>query len=114
MSFDTTKRFFAFSSEILELAESLRGGFGELASTAPDHNGEEIKTLLCGLDNKDTGKLRALVLGVSAVPIILSDGRLCLGGYWADGVVEAFENGSIDGEELTSDQVKSLQPQLEI
>lgn len=114
MPFDTTYRYFAFSPAILGAAETLRDGFGELANTAPDHKGDEIKTLLCGLDNTQTGKLRAMRLGVDAIPIALSDGRMCLGGYWATGVKTAFESGTIEGEELTEAQVKALQPISEI
>ena len=108
--FDNQIRYFAFSPAVLQAATSLRDGFGEIASTAPDHKGVEVKTLLCGLDNVDTGKLRALVLGETARPITLTDGRLCLGGYWTVGAKDAFESGAIAGEELTEEQVKSLQP----
>lgn len=114
MSFDTTYRYFAFSPAILQSATALRDGFGELANTAPDHNGVEVKTLLCGLDNSDTGKLRAMQLGVDAMPITLTDGRMCLGGYWSLAVKAAFESNQIEGEELTVAQVKALQPVSEI
>jgi len=114
MSFDTTYRYFAFSPAILASATALRDGFGDLANTAPDANGVEIQTLLCGLDNSDTGKLRALTLGVTAVPLVLSDGRYCLGGYWTDVVKSAFESGQIEGEELTVEQVKALTPLSDI
>ena len=114
MPFNSTYRYFAFSPALLASATDLRDGFGDLADTAPCHDGEVIKTLLCGLDNSDTGKLRALELGVTAVPIALSDGRMCLGGYWSEAVIEAFESGAIEGEELTADQVKALQPISEL
>jgi hypothetical protein len=110
MTFDSTYRYFAFTPDVLQSATDLRDGFGELANTAPDHKGMEIKTLLCGLDNVDTGKLRAMQLGVDAVPVALTDGRMCLGGYWALPVKAAFENGDIAGNELTVEQVKELQP----
>lgn len=111
MPFSTQYRYFAFAPTLLDSAATLRDGFGDLADTAPDHNGEEIKTLLCGLDNAQTGKLRALVLGETAKPIELSDGRLCLGGYWTEAVIDAFESSAINGEELTKSQVKDLQPE---
>lgn len=113
MSFDTTYRYFAFSPALLQSAETLRSSLGDLASTAPDHRGVEVKTLLCGLDNAQTGKLRALVLGQTAIPITLSDGRFCLGGHWATGIKEAFEGGQVEGEELNAEQVKYLLPQSE-
>ena len=112
--FDNQIRYFAFSPAILQSATALRDGFGELANTAPDHKGVEIKTLLCGLDNSDTGKLRAMQLGVDAMPIALTDGRMCLGGYWSLSVKAAFESGDIAGDELTVEQVKALQPTSEI
>ena len=112
--FDDQIRYFAFSPAILASATELRDGFGALANTAPDHNGNNVQTLLCGLDNSDTGKLRAMQLGVDAVPITLTDGRMCLGGYWSLAVKAAFEDGSIEGEELTTEQVKALQPDSEI
>lgn len=108
MSFDNTYRYFAFSSTILQSANALRDKLGDLASTAPDRGGESVKTLLCGLDNSDTGKLRALILGHTAMPIHLSDGRICFGGYWAQGAVDEFLNGNIEGEEISAGQVKSL------
>ena len=114
MSFDTTYRYFAFSPVILASATALRDGFGDLANTAPDAKGVEVRTLLCGLDNSDTGKLRALTLGVTAVPLVLTDGRYCLGGFWTDAVIAAFESGEIDGDELTVEEVKSLKPITEI
>jgi len=112
--FDDQIRYFAFSPAILASATELRDEFGSLANTAPDHNGEDVQTLLCGLDNSDTGNLRAMQLGVDAAPIALTDGRMCLGGYWSLAVKEAFEDGSIEGEELTTEQVKALQPDSEI
>ena len=114
MPFNQQKRYFAFSGSVLQSATALRDGFGELANTAPDHKGEDVKTLLCGLDNSDTGKLRAAVLGVTAIPLKLSDGRYCLGGFWAESVIDAFESGQIEGEELTAEEVKALTPQSEI
>lgn len=114
MSFDTTYRYFAFSPALLTEAGTLRDSLGSLASTAPDHNGVEVKTLLCGLDNVETGKLRAIILGETAQPITLSDGRLCFGGYWSLAVKAAFESGQVSGEELTEEQVKALQPASEL
>jgi len=114
MPFNQQKRYLAFAPSVLANADALREEYGAIANTAPDHNGEDIKTLLCGLDNSDTGKLCAMVLGVTAVPIALSDGRYCLGGYWSDAIIGAFESGEIDGEELTVEEVKSLTPTSEI
>ena len=113
MHFNQQKRYFAFAASLLESADDLRTMLGKYANTAPDHNGNDVQTLLCGLDNSDTGKLRALILGVTAIPLQLTDGRLCLGGYWANDVVAAFESGGIEGEELTVSQVKSLTLQSE-
>lgn len=110
MSFDTTFKYFAFDASVLGNASSLRDDFGEFASTAPDAKGENIKTLLCGLDNAETGALRAIVLGETAQPLILTDGRYCLGGYWSDALMEEVDAGNIDCEELTEAQLKSLMP----
>ena len=114
MPFNQQKRYFAFAASVLADADALREEYGDIANTAPDHKGEDVKTLLCGLDNSDTGKLRASVLGVTAIPLKLSDGRYCLGGFWAQSVIDAFESGDIEGEELTAEEVKSLTPQSEI
>ena len=113
MPFNRDKRYFAFAASVLADAESLREEYGDIANTAPDHNGEDVKTLLCGLDNSGTGKLRASVLGVTAMPLRLTDGRFFLGGFWSETVIEAFESGQIDGEELTVDEVKALTPTTE-
>lgn len=113
--FDTQKRYLAFGAELLADIDNIRDEFGATASTAPDHKGGEIiKTLLCGLDNSDTGKYRAATLGVTAIPMQLSDGRYFLGGYWSIDVINAFEANEIEGEELTVEQVKALTPQSEI
>jgi hypothetical protein len=110
MPFDTTYRYFAFDPALLNDVGTLRESMGDLADTAPDHNGEQVQTLLCGLDNAETGKLRAIQLGTTAQPITLTDGRIALGGYWTEAVIAAFEAGQIDGEELTEAEVKTLQP----
>lgn len=117
MPFDTTYRYFAFNNAQLAEAALLRSTHGENASTGPSlRNGksQSIKTLLCGLDNSDTGNLRAMQLGVDAIPVALSDGRVLLAGYWTESVRESFNQGAILGEELTLEQVKALQPQSEI
>ena len=113
--FDTTIRYFAFSPALLAAATSMRAMYGANGSTAPDHKkGISISTLLCGLDNADTGKLRAMALGVDAIPITLTDGRYALGGYWTVAAVEAFETGELEGEELTELEVRALMPTEEI
>ena len=115
MPFNPQKRYLAFAPSVLANADDLREEYGAIANTAPDHKGgEDIKTLLCGLDNSDTGKLRASILGVTAIPLQLTDGRYCLGGFWSQAVIDAFESGEIDGEELTVEEVKSLTPTSEI
>ena len=114
MPFDSQYRYLAFSAETLQSASLLRDGFGDLANTAPDARGRKVKTLLCSKDKSSGGKLRALELGVSANPISLSDGRFCLGGFWSDGAIAAFEAGDIAGEELTREQVRSLTIKEEI
>jgi len=115
MSFDTTYRYFAFDAPVINSLNSLRSQFGQNESTAPRHKkGKQVKTLVCGLDNSDTGELRAGQFGFDVLPITLSDGRLLVGGYWATGVVSEFEQGRITGEELTVAQVKALQPISEI
>lgn len=110
MSFDTTYRYYAFPESVLISVDSMRDSSGSLASTAPDHNGKMINTLLCGLDNSNTGKLRALELNVTAIPTRLSNGLFCLGGYWSSGILRAVENGDINATELTEAQVKALLP----
>lgn len=107
-AFDTTKRFFAFSPATLQSATALRNGFGKVANTAPDHNGVEVKTLLCALDNVQTGKFRALELGVTAIPLLLADGRYFLGGFWSVAAIDAFESGEIQGSEITVNEIKLL------
>ena len=108
MPFNLQKRYFAFSASILNQASALCEQYGDFANTAPDHNGEDIKTLLCGLDNSATNKLRAGVLGVTVVPLLLIDGRYFLGGFWSEAAIAAFESGEIKGSEITVNEVKSL------
>lgn len=117
MPFDTTFRYIAFDSQQLAEAALLRATHGDNASTGPslrNGQGATAKTLLCGLDNTDTGKLRAMALGVDAIPVTLTDGRYVLGGYWTVAAVEAFGAGKLDGEELTELEVRALIPTVEI
>jgi len=114
MPFDNTHRYFAFSPALLQSTDEMRDTLGDLASTAPNGNGEDVKTLLACVDHSEKGGLRALELGASARPTQLTDGRLCLGGLWAVEAREAFYSGAIDGEELTAEQVKNLIPTEEI
>jgi len=113
--FDTTIRYFAFGPALMAAATSMRAIYGANGNTAPDcKKGINIQTLLCGLDNADTGKLRAMALGVDAIPTTLTDGRYVLGGYWTVAAVEAFETGELEGEELTELEVRALMPTEEI
>ena len=117
MPFDTTYRYVAFNNAQLAQAALLRSTHGDNASTGPGlRNGKSksTKTMLCGLDNSDTGNLRAMQLGVDAIPVPLSDGRALLAGYWPESARESFNQGAISGEELTLEQVKALQPTSEI
>lgn len=113
--FDATIRYFAFGPALLAAATSMRAKYGAHGNTAPGHKkGINIQTLLCGPDNADTGKLRAMTLGVDAIPITLTDGRHVLGGYWTVAAVEAFGAGELDGEEITELEVRTLMPTVEI
>lgn len=114
MPFNQEIRYFAFSASVMATANDLREQYGDIANTAPDHNGEDVKTLLCGLDNSVTGKFRATVLGITAVPAILTDGRYCLGGFWSKAVIAAFESGEIEGSEITLEELRLLTPKQEI
>jgi hypothetical protein len=112
--FDSTYRYFKFHASLLEDLATLLADYGEKANTAPDAGGIDIITLGCGLDDRETGKLRALNLGVDCEPITLADGEKCLGAYWTVKSVNAFNEGEIEGDELTAEQVKLLMPVSEI
>jgi len=112
MPFDSTYRYLAFDAALLNRVGALRDELGDLAETRAGNG--QVKTLLCGPDNSDKGSIRAGVLRSTIVPVNLSDGRLCIGGYWSLAVIAKFKSGEIDGEELTADQVKSLTSTKEI
>lgn len=108
MHFDSQYRYLSFRHDVLASADQLRDAYGAMANTAPDSSGELVKTLLCSRDKAESETLRALELGVTAVPIPLSNGSYCLGGFWSKTVIAAFESGEINGEELTANEVKTL------
>ena len=114
MPFNRQKRYFAFSAAVIANANALREKYGDIANTAPDHNGQDIKTLLCGLDSSSTGKIRASILGETAIPTFLIDGRYCIGGFWSEAAINAFKSGEVDGSEITVDELKSLTLNTEI
>ncbi len=95
------------------MASQLRSDYGYYASPTPGRKEDKILTLLCALDNADTGELRAIELGKSAIPLTLTDGRLCLAGHWSESLLSLVRDGSIEGEELTKEQVKELTLTLE-
>lgn len=110
MSFDGTYRYFAFAPSLLLEVMTLVGLYGETANAAPGAGGRDLVTLLCGLDNSETGELQAIDLDTTFQALPLTDGRLFAGGYWTGAVIAAFEAGLILGEELTEAQVRALQP----
>lgn len=114
MPFDSQKRYLAFSASTLANVDHLRETYGENANISPNKPSGEKNTLLCYIDRDGSDDMRAATLGETARPIVLTDGRYCLGGYWVESVIDAFNGGEIEGEELTFEQVKSLIPTEEI
>ena len=113
--FISTPRIFAFPPGLLANAEAMRLTYGAEASLAPGlADSPRVLSLLCARDRDDGDLPRALVLGVTAMPMALSDGRLVLAGLWSEAVVAAFESRAIPGgAELSPDQLATLTPEPE-
>ena len=114
--FIATPRVFAFPSGLLANAESMRLAYGAEASLAPGiAEAPVVRSLLCARDRADGDLPRALVLGQTAVPMALSDGRLALCGLWSVAAVAAFEAGQIPGgAEITLAELQSLTPETDL
>ena len=72
------------------------------------------KTIIGGQDVQGSTALRAGIIGQTAMPITLSDGRLALSGTFAQPLLDAMATNSSLAQELTQDQLTTLTPKPQL
>lgn len=110
MSFESTERIFAIPAAILANAENYRLAYGGQLQ-----NGlQTVVTLLGYKDRTDSDELRAGMLNVDVRPILLTNGKYAVHGYWATGLVTKWQNDKAsngelkDVDEITFQQLNEL------
>jgi hypothetical protein len=110
MSFESTERVFAIPANILGRSEEFRLAYGGVLKTGLN----EVVTLLGYKDRTDSDELRAGMLGVDVRPILLTNGKLAIHGYWSVGLATKWQyDKANDGElkdvdEITLEQLREL------
>jgi hypothetical protein len=105
MNFLTTFRTFAFPEALVEQLPELTEQFGEDAQDGL----LTVKTIACGWDDSAHTRLRALRFPETASLTDLIDGRKAYTALWTLKLIEAFENGLLEGvQELTAEEFQAL------
>ena len=113
MHFETQLRIVAFPADILGQFSALLDAYGaDLPETPARADSPMIRTLAGGRDQTEGPLiLRALQLGTTAQPTLLTDSRLAFPGYWTIAAATALANGDIEGaEEITGSEYRALLP----
>ena len=82
----------------------------ELPERPKDPDSPKVRTLAGGLDREGSDDLRALKHPATATTTPLTDGRHAYSAYWSLAILEAIQDGSVDGEELTAEKLYALTP----
>jgi hypothetical protein len=109
-NFEPTERVIAVSPQDVEtLFVDLLNVYGVEVQDGP----RRIKTLGAHWDDAEKTRIRAASLADGTItPQPLTDGRVAFRCLWPAALVEAYEDGAIDGvEELTEEQLAELLPQ---
>jgi hypothetical protein len=102
-------KWFAFPASIIGDLTAIITAYG-----APAQDGEEVYiTVLCGWDDTEQTRKRAVMFGTTASILHCSDGRLRAAGLPSLALIEAWENGAIAAEELTEAEFIALAPEVE-
>lgn len=113
MSFETTSRIIMVPASMMEQVETYRQQYGELCPVSAKPNAEQVLSLLGHLDGQ-SGIIRAGQMPTSVSARKLTNGKYAVSGYWTVAVREAWENGDIEAEEITSEQLQNLTPAPEL
>lgn len=102
----------AFNPSLIGQMDDILAEHGSwLPETPLDHDSVLVRCIAGGRDQQsDPLVLRALRLGISAIPQTLTDGRMAFCGYWTLSALAAIESGEIIAEEITEVEYKALQP----
>lgn len=106
MNFDTQSLIVAFPASEMANLQAYRSLYGSEIGG--------VITLLCHLDNADKGTFRPGQMPTTVTARVLTDGRYAVAGYWSLPLKEAWEQGDIQAEILTAEQLQSLTPQIDI
>ena len=113
--FETSPRILAFPAIVLEQVSALTEAYGAALPLVPKKPDSTLVVCLAGgLDREGSDDLRALDFPTTATTIALTDGRHAYMGYWSKAAISAVNNGVVEAEELTIEQLKSLTPTSEI
>jgi hypothetical protein len=111
-NFEPTERIIAVDPQDVEtLFVDLLNVYGQEVQDGP----RRLKTLGAHWDDAEKTRIRAASLHDGTItPIVLTDTRVAFRCLWPVALVEAFEEGAIEGvEELTPAQLAELTPQPE-
>jgi hypothetical protein len=107
--FSNEWKWFAFPASIIGDLTAIITNYG-----APAQDGDEVYiTVLCGWDDTDQTRKRAVMFGTTASILPCNDGRLRAAGLPSLALINAWENGDIDAEELTEAEFIALAPEGE-
>jgi len=106
MNFDTQSLIVAFPPSEMANLQAYRVLYGSEI--------DGVQTLLCHLDNADKCTYRPGQMPTTVTARKLTDGRYAVAGYWSLPIKEAWEQGDIQAEILTPEQLQSLTPEPEL
>jgi hypothetical protein len=107
--FSNEWKWFAFPASIIGDLTAIITNYGAAAQ-----DGDEVYvTVLCGWDDTEQTRKRAVAFGTTASVLPCNDGRLRAAGLPSLALIAAWENGDIDAEELTEAEFIALAPEAE-
>ena len=113
--FETSPRILAFPAIVLDQVSALTEAYGAALPLVPKKPDSPLTVCLAGgLDREGSDDLRALDFPTTANTTALTDGRHAYMGYWSKAAIAAVNNGDVEAEELTLEQLQSLTPVPEL
>jgi hypothetical protein len=105
--FSNKWKWFAFSSNLINQLPTIISNYGAVAQ-----DGSEIYvTVLCGWDDTEQTRKRGVAFGTTASILSCKDGRLRAAGLPSLALIDAWENGEIEAQELTEEEFIELSPE---
>jgi hypothetical protein len=114
MNFDTETLIVAFPPSEMANLEAYRNLYGADLPTSGNRHRVTVKTLLAHDDLGCPDGLRAGMMPTTVSARSLTDGRYAVAGKWSLALKDAWENGDVQAEILTVEQLQSLTPQSDI